>query len=88
MDNLKVNQDKIIMILINEIIDLKAELKITSSALNALIKHLQPESATAFLQVLQEQRAEQVQLSANEILGKLGTESLEMEHYLKALIRQ
>lgn len=88
MDSLKINQDKIIIILINEIIDLKAELKITSSAINALIKHLQPETATAFLQVLQEQKEAQVRIAGNNLLGKLEMDSLDVENYLKALIRQ
>ncbi len=87
MENLKINQDKIIMILINEIIDLKAELKVSSSAINVLIKHTQPENAKAFLQILKEQKEVHLQIAGNELLGKLEMESLDIENYLKDLIR-
>ena len=88
MDNLKINQDKIIIILINEIIELKANNIAIQGVLIGLTKILKPEISDLISDQLQELTEKHRQLAVQQLLSSLQSESLEMEQYLKALIRQ
>jgi hypothetical protein len=88
MDNLKVNQDKVIMILINEIIELKANNIAIQGVLIGLTKILKPEISDLISDQLQELTEKHRQLAVQQLLSSLQSESLEMEHYLKSLICQ
>jgi len=88
MDNLKINQDKVIMVLINEIIELKASNIAIQGVLIGLTKVLKPEISDLISDQLQELTEKNRQLAVQQLLSSLQSESLDFDAFLAALLHQ
>lgn len=88
MNNIKINQSKIIMILINEIISLKASTIATQAILIGVTKALKPEISDYVVQRLQDETEAQLKLLAPQYESLLESEGVDFEKYLASLLNQ